>query len=267
MTQTTGQQPRTNIFASEAKSGELSDFPNWKRGLGIAFDETNGFPEMSGINGLLQELHKNIRYLEEFGIGLWRDDIEYPIGGCVLHNYSIYKATKKNKAKKPDVSQDVWGSLFVDNLDSLAPDFGLSARQGRELDQKKISKADLVDNLTSDLDWTSVTARQSKILADGLKALKANDGQIEIPNFLGGKTVIVKFGIANFPDATTGAVKFKTPFPDRVVFAMVNDIFGTANENSVPCVMGWRLDNTTRDQLGFVASTKPNLFSYIAIGF
>ena len=41
-------------FANGAISTEIAPFPDWNRGLGIAFDQTEGKPEMKGLNGLFQ---------------------------------------------------------------------------------------------------------------------------------------------------------------------------------------------------------------------
>ena len=68
-------RPRSEVFASNAPPSEVRPFDAWLRGLGIAFDETNGFPEMESFNGLLQSLSIYIKYLEQRGLAEWRKSL------------------------------------------------------------------------------------------------------------------------------------------------------------------------------------------------
>ena len=52
-------------FANGAISTEIAPFPDWNRGLGIAFDQTEGKPEMKGLNGLFQVLTTSMLYLKQ----------------------------------------------------------------------------------------------------------------------------------------------------------------------------------------------------------
>ena len=76
-------KPRAELFAQDAPPSEIQPFTAWLRGLGIAFDETNGYPEMESFNGLLQSLNSYIKYLEQNGFAEWSSDLEYPIGAGV----------------------------------------------------------------------------------------------------------------------------------------------------------------------------------------
>ena len=77
------KKPRSEVFASNAPESEISTFTAWLRGLGIAFDETNGLPEMKGLNNVFNLLNQYIKYLEQNGFSEWSPDLEYPIGAGV----------------------------------------------------------------------------------------------------------------------------------------------------------------------------------------
>lgn len=104
-------RPNKEVFASDAPPSEIRPFTAWMRGLGIAFDETNGFPEMASFNGLLQALSIYIKYLEQRGLAEWRNDLEYPLGAGVQVGLSWFKAKRQNLNKPPLTSQDDWELL------------------------------------------------------------------------------------------------------------------------------------------------------------
>lgn len=105
------EKPNKDIFAADAPSSEIRPFTAWLRGLGIAFDETNGFPEMGSFNGLLQALSIYIKYLEQRGLAEWRNDLEYPAGAGVQVGLSWYRAKRQNINSAPATSQDDWELL------------------------------------------------------------------------------------------------------------------------------------------------------------
>lgn len=101
-------KPKTEIFAQGAPESEIKPFDAWVRGLGIAFDETNGYPEMESFNGLLNALNQYIKYLEQNGFAEWRDDLEYPIGAGVRIGAIWYRAKTQNTNKTPATSTNEW---------------------------------------------------------------------------------------------------------------------------------------------------------------
>ena len=105
-------QPRAEVFASSAPPSEIQPFEAWLRGLGIAFDETNGYPEMTGLNGLFNALNLYIKYLEQNGFAEWRSDMEYPQGAGVRVGLVWYRAKLQNTNKPPATSQTEW-ELFL----------------------------------------------------------------------------------------------------------------------------------------------------------
>lgn len=105
-------RPRAEVFAENAPPSEIQPFQAWLRGLGIAFDETNGFPEFTGLNGLFNALNQYIKYLEQNGFAEWSADLEYPIGAGVRVGSVWYRAKTQNTNKPPATSQNDW-ELFL----------------------------------------------------------------------------------------------------------------------------------------------------------
>ena len=99
-------KPQSGVFAQDAPESEIKPFDAWLRGLGIAFDETNGFPDMESFNGLLQTLNSYIKYLEQNGFAEWTADLEYPIGAGVRVGSVWYRAKTQNTNKPPATSQN-----------------------------------------------------------------------------------------------------------------------------------------------------------------
>lgn len=104
-------------FASGAPSSEIAPFSDFIRGLGIAFDETEGKPEMKGLNGLFNMITTSALYLKQRGICEWDKDLEYPIGAFVTDSNKLYKAKRQNLNKQPSLSQADWDMLaFVSDI-------------------------------------------------------------------------------------------------------------------------------------------------------
>lgn len=101
-------------FANGAISTEIAPFPDWNRGLGIAFEQTEGKPEMKGLNGLFQVLTTSMLYLKQRGIAEWDSALEYPANAFVTEGAKLYKSKRTNTGKQPSLSQldwDVWASI------------------------------------------------------------------------------------------------------------------------------------------------------------
>lgn len=109
-------KPRAELFAQDAPPSEIKPFTAWLRGLGIAFDETNGYPEMESFNGLLQALNGYIKYLEQNGFAEWSSTLEYPIGAGVRVGAVWYRAKAQNLNKPPATSQNEW-TVFLNASD------------------------------------------------------------------------------------------------------------------------------------------------------
>lgn len=53
-------KPDESVFASNAKQGEVNNFPDIGRGWGVSFDQTGGIPPMEWFNFLLKEQTRSL---------------------------------------------------------------------------------------------------------------------------------------------------------------------------------------------------------------
>lgn len=95
-------------FASGAILSEIEPFPDYVRGLGIAFEQTDGKPEMKGLNGLFNIITTSMLSLRQRGISEWVTDFDYPVGGFAVESGKLYQAKTLNTSKQPSISQSDW---------------------------------------------------------------------------------------------------------------------------------------------------------------
>lgn len=101
------EKPKNEIFASNAKDGEIVDFPNVKRGWGVT--ENLGFiPPMEYFNAAFNRVDKSLAYQLQRGVGEWDKDLEYPIGAVVSLSGVIYIAKSQNTNKNPANEATIW---------------------------------------------------------------------------------------------------------------------------------------------------------------
>ena len=101
------KKPKNEIFASDAKDGEIVEFPNIKRGWGVT--ENLGFiPPMEYFNAAFNRIDKSIAYQLQRGVGEWDKDLEYPIGAVVSLNGVVYVAKSQNTNKNPANEVTIW---------------------------------------------------------------------------------------------------------------------------------------------------------------
>ncbi len=108
-------------FANSAPSNEIEAFPDYDRGLGIAFDETDGKPEMKGLNGLFSLLTVSLLALKQRGILTWTTGFEYKQGAFAVESNRLYQAKTDNTSKQPSLSQNdwqVWASVSDIDVDT-----------------------------------------------------------------------------------------------------------------------------------------------------
>ena len=95
-------------FASGAVLSEIEPFPDYVRGLGIAFEQTDGKPEMKGLNGLFNVITTSMLSLRQRGISEWVTGFDYPVGGFAVESGNLYQAKTLNTSKQPSISQSDW---------------------------------------------------------------------------------------------------------------------------------------------------------------
>ena len=108
-------------FANSAPNNEIESFPDYDRGLGIAFVETDGKPEMKGLNGLFSLLTVSLLALKQRGILTWTTGFEYKQGAFVVESNRLYQAKIDNTSKQPSLSQNdwqVWASVSDIDVDT-----------------------------------------------------------------------------------------------------------------------------------------------------
>lgn len=108
-------------FANSAPNNEIESFPDYDRGLGIAFDETDGKPEMKGLNGLFSLLTVSLLALKQRGILTWTTGFEYKQGAFAVESNRLYQAKTDNTSKQPSLSQNdwqVWASVSDIDVDA-----------------------------------------------------------------------------------------------------------------------------------------------------
>ena len=139
------EKPKNEIFASDAKDGEIVEFPNIKRGWGVT--ENLGFiPPMEYFNAAFNRVDKSLAYQLQRGVGEWDKDMEYPIGAVVSLNGIIYIAKSQNTNKNPSENKEIWHVIASEEWCKqtfLNKDDKIDAYTKKESDKKFALKDDL----------------------------------------------------------------------------------------------------------------------------
>lgn len=107
------KKPDYTIFASEAKNGELTAFPNLLRGWGVTIDQTAGKPPMEWFNALQKRTDEWLTYLSQQGISEWDNTLDYPKTALVQSDGKFYVSIKENRDQKPGDSQNSWQEMIA----------------------------------------------------------------------------------------------------------------------------------------------------------
>ena len=158
-------KPDESVFASNAKQGEVNNFPDIGRGWGISFDQTGGIPPMEWFNFLFKRTDEKFGYLFQRGLSEWSETQEYPIGALVQYKNSTYKAKRANTNKKPDQA---------DSLDWQRWGFTQSELKSATLTESGITQ--LLTSINSNDETKSATPKSVKMAYDkGVEAKTAAD--------------------------------------------------------------------------------------------
>ena len=101
------EKPKNEIFASDAKDGEIVEFPNVKRGWGVT-ENLSFIPPMEYFNAAFNRVDKSIAYQLQRGVAEWDKDLEYPIGAVVSLSGVVYVAKSQNTNKNPANEATIW---------------------------------------------------------------------------------------------------------------------------------------------------------------
>lgn len=108
------ERPDLQVFASEAKTGEVISFPDVLRGWGVTLDQTQGKPPLEWMNGAFNRIDLNNLYLLQQGIPEWHKSIRYPVNSIVKKADKIYLCIAENENNEPSNNSDKW-ALYVRN--------------------------------------------------------------------------------------------------------------------------------------------------------
>jgi len=263
-------KPRAELFAQNAPESEIKPFTAWLRGLGIAFEETNGYPELESFNGLLQALNSYIKYLEQNGFAEWSADLEYPIGAGVRVGNVWYKAKRQNTNKPPATSQSDWsvflnaGDLsYADPLQNIDGQIRIKDATTTQKGVTRFANATEVANKQNVS--AAITPANVRSMFTGTRS--ANGYEI-LPSGL-----ILQWGVGvpqEGIDYISGAqtINFRTPFPNACIHVGLTTSSTATNPDSIYQLVG------SPTKTGFKAF--PNKFNtgtglvtpyYFAIGY
>ena len=148
-------KPDENVFASSAKQGEVSNFPDIGRGWGVSFDQTGGIPPMEWFNFLFKRNDEKFGYLFQRGLSEWSGTQEYPVGALVQHKNLTYKAKRANTNKNPDQAD----SLDWQRWGFTQSELGVATLTGSGVTQ-------LLTSINSDDETKSATPKSVKMAYD-----------------------------------------------------------------------------------------------------
>jgi len=158
-------KPDENVFASSAKQGEVSNFPDIGRGWGVSFDQTGGIPPMEWFNFLFKRNDEKFGYLFQRGLSEWSATQSYPEGALVQHKNLTYKAKRANTNKNPDQAD----SLDWQRWGFTQSELGVATLIGSGVTQ-------LLTSINSDDETKSATPKSVKMAYDkGVEAKTAAD--------------------------------------------------------------------------------------------
>lgn len=165
-------KPDEKIFASNAKQGEVNEFPDVPRGWGLSFDQTGGIPPMEWFNWLFKRTDERYGYLMQRGLPEWSATLDYPEAAYVQYNGLSYKSLKANKGKLPDEDDSIYWVRWGDSMN---------------IKKGSINQAGIVQlssSVISNSEEYAATSKAIKTVRDDavLKAGDTMSGTLTVPN-------------------------------------------------------------------------------------
>ena len=251
-------------FANSAPNNEIEAFPDYDRGLGIAFVETDGKPEMKGLNGLFSLLTVSLLALKQRGILTWTTGFEYKQGAFAVESNRLYQAKTDNTSKQPSLSQNdwqVWASVSDIDVDTNG-NIIKTAKAGGAFTLKVEDATTTVKGVarfataTEVINKSNVSAAVTpKNVADMFSQKLSSEGNCVLPNGL-----VLKWGLATEYITKT----FEDPFPNACVGLSVT-LIGSANDSSGAVTQARIIDKSS---FIFTAGVNSgNIAYWFAIGY
>ena len=168
-------KPDYKIFASAARSGEVTTFPDILRGWGVTIDKTEEIPPMEWFNAIGKRTDEWLLYLTQRGIPEWDSSLDYPKSAVVTHGDVIYISLKASKGEQPDRVQAAWGTmasfLGLDNkLDKSAVVQSTGQSTTNVMSQKAVSDAiskSATYPIGAPIPWPQATAPSGFLVCNG----------------------------------------------------------------------------------------------------
>lgn len=113
-------KPDEQVFASQAKSNEVTEFPEIGRGWGITFEQTQGIPPMEWFNFLFKRIDEHMQYILQHGIPEWSQTQTYPVGAVVQITGQYYQALQENSGYPPESSTQYWKKWNIGQTEDLS---------------------------------------------------------------------------------------------------------------------------------------------------
>lgn len=104
-------KPDYEVFASNARDGEVLPIPDVLRGWGETILLTEKIPPMEWFNWLAKRQDEWLLYLTQQGIAEWSDKVTYPTAAIAKFNGLFYVSIKETKGDNPSATQSAWKLL------------------------------------------------------------------------------------------------------------------------------------------------------------
>lgn len=230
-------KPDYEIFASNARDGEVLPIPNILRGWGETILLTERIPPMEWFNWLAKRQDEWLLYLTQQGIAEWSDKVTYPTAAITKFNGLFYVSLKETKGDNPANTQSAWKLLTeYFNIDG------------------KLDKSAVIQ--TTGQSTTNVMSQ--KAVTDAIPLVPKNTASKSANGWwkCGDTGIIYQWGFRN--NATNGTrVNFSQRFPNSFLSMTISDSDGNV-------VVGYQ----AADAGGFTLRSASNVgFRYIAIGY
>lgn len=247
-------------FASGAVLSEIEPFPDYVRGLGIAFEQTDGKPEMKGLNGLFNVITASMLSLRQRGISEWVTGFDYPVGGFAVESGKLYQAKTLNTSKQPSISQSDW-TLWASVSDITVSTNGNLKKTTNESGaiHLEVPTADTVNRGAMRFATSAEVVNQQNVSAainpSNVKSMfagtRGENGYEILPSGL-----ILQWGSRGLTQNGT-IVSFPIPFPNSALNVSITDSDGTVGH-------GYKRTSLTRSSFMLLGTLE---FSFFAIGY